>query len=94
MLPAAVESDYTEIVKILLAAIADVNVRILDSGRTALHVTTEQNNKKLIDVLLKAHAEVNAIDINLRQTPLDLAKLYGHRVVERLLKNGWSKDKG
>lgn len=74
-------------VRTLLNQQVDVNVRSHD-GATALHWATHWNDLEIADLLIRAGANVNAVN-DFRTAPLSLACTNGNAVlVERLLKAG------
>jgi len=78
---------YTEIVKLLLEAGADVNVKNKD-GETALMKASYNGYTEIVKMLIDAGADVNIKD-RYGTTALMLASLYGYtEIVELLIKAG------
>jgi ankyrin repeat protein len=69
----AVVRGDRELIKLLLANKADVNVRRPSDGATVLHLAVQSGNRELIELILASKADVNARD-NAGKTPLDYAK--------------------
>tara|TARA_B110001452_G_scaffold225558_1_gene199556 strand:+ start:632 stop:1513 length:882 start_codon:yes stop_codon:yes gene_type:complete len=69
---AACTWDFEPIVRVLVDAGCDVNIRNLGTSTTALHVAAEQENGKIIHLLLKAGADPTLEDVYGR-TPCDFA---------------------
>lgn len=69
---AACTWDFEPIVRVLVDAGCDVNVRNLGTSTTALHVAAEQENGKIIHLLLQAGADPTLQDVYGR-TPCDFA---------------------
>ena len=80
----AVRGGHVELVRLLLASGADVNLK----GEISLHIAAEKGYKEIAGLLLDNGAEVNARDGG-GETPLHKAASYGPReVVSLLLANG------
>ncbi|CAF1132215.1 unnamed protein product, partial [Didymodactylos carnosus] len=77
--------------------IIDINAYDQD-GFTALHLACLQKQEKLVDVLIKWHANLNLRNKlkfikPLEETPLIIAAIYNHfNIVEKLLMNGAKAD--
>jgi ankyrin repeat protein len=83
---------HLDVARLLISSGADVNAEA-DSGYTPLHVASGLGQTPMVDLLLKAGGNPNALDT--RGTPLHAAVLGGHKeVVELLLKNGARFDIG
>ncbi|KAG9274538.1 ankyrin repeat domain-containing protein 53 isoform X1 [Astyanax mexicanus] len=64
-----------------------------DEGLTPLHMAAAEGLKNCVETLVEVGADTHAIDKH-GHTPLDLARLWGHRVIARFLKNSmWQRDK-
>src|SRR5205085_6938049 len=72
---AAMKGDTAAVRKLLLAK-SDVNATQVD-GASALHWAVYRDNIELVDLLLKAGANVNAANRE-GTTPLFMASLYGN----------------
>ncbi|MBI4699077.1 MAG: ankyrin repeat domain-containing protein [Nitrospirae bacterium] len=77
-------NGYTEIVKLLLAAGAEVNAVRKDNGATPLLFATQQGHAEVVKLLLEANAGVNDASKDGR-TPLLIASQKGHEEVVKLL---------
>jgi len=91
---AASENGYTEIVKLLLTAGADVNAADKTEGVSPLLMTSLYGYTEIVKLLLTAGADVNImISINgIDHTPLSLAKEMSHTRIVKLLKEYGAKD--
>jgi ankyrin repeat protein len=69
---------------------SDVEARDLEEGRTPLHVSAWQGHLEMVELLVSAGAEVNAVD-NDRRTPLQSGSWQGHYGMVRLLCERGSK---
>jgi len=77
-----------EIVELLIAAGADVNVKDGQGGLTPLHTAIRNSNKEIVELLIANGADVNAKDGG-ELTPLHHAAGKGQKeVVELLIANG------
>jgi hypothetical protein len=72
-----------EIVRLLLEAKADVNVRDND-GRTALYIAASNGHEAVVKLLLEAKADANVGD-RYGVTPLYIAASNGHEAIVKLL---------
>ncbi|GAA6092524.1 ankyrin repeat domain-containing protein 53 [Tachysurus ichikawai] len=64
-----------------------------DEGLTPLHMAAAEGLKECIEELVRVGADTHAHDSR-GHTPFELACLWGHRVVARILKNAmWHRDK-
>ena len=80
----ATSSGRVEIVKALIDAGADVDVRERDNA-TALHVAERNKNEEIVEILLKAHADPNVTTSSWGFTPLMHASMSGYVGIVRLL---------
>jgi ankyrin repeat protein len=91
----AVTVGKPEIVSFLLEHGADANVRLSThgerqtnipsrNGQTVLHAAVTRGNAQIVQLLLSAHADPEALDANAK-TPLDYAVLGGNEEIVRLL---------
>uniref|UniRef100_A0AAY5EMH3 Uncharacterized protein n=1 Tax=Electrophorus electricus TaxID=8005 RepID=A0AAY5EMH3_ELEEL len=64
-----------------------------DEGVTPLHMAAAEGLRKCVETLVKVGANTHVCDSR-GHTPFDLARLWGHRVIARFLKNAmWQRDK-
>jgi ankyrin repeat protein len=68
----AAERGHLNIVQLLIANNADVNIQAYPSGYTALMVAIEQNHLEVVEALLKAKANIDTRD-DAGQTAMNLA---------------------
>ncbi len=88
LLQSAIRMGQIEEVKKLLEDGADVN-HLFPDGISYLHVAVVNNQPEIVDLLLKANANVNAVDPGTGATPLHLAALYGRvDIATKLIKKG------
>src|SRR6266581_4878623 len=78
----AVSGDHAEVVRILLAAGADPNIRS-EANYTTLHKAAAHGNLDIVRMLLDGGADPN--------TPLDDAREKGHQAIAELLKERGAK---
>ena len=81
---AALHDRHTDVVELLLANKADVNVKD-NGGYTPLHWAALGEQKDMAELLLASKADVNAWDSN-GETPLHWAAVHGHKHVAELLR--------
>jgi len=78
--------DYIKVVKLLIAAGADVNVK---NRETPLHIAVKKNWNEMAELLISAGADVNSRDEDLQSTPLHIAAEDGNKdIVELLVSKG------
>jgi ankyrin repeat protein len=78
----------SELVKALLDAGADPNIKDLDVNGTPIHAASYNGHLGVVKILLEYRADANSKDKHGR-TPLQHASEYGHKdIVEHLLKSG------
>ncbi|XP_036452094.1 ankyrin repeat domain-containing protein 53 isoform X2 [Colossoma macropomum] len=64
-----------------------------DEGLSPLHMAAAEGLRECVETLVEVGADTRACDSR-GHTPLDLARIWGHRVVARFLKNAmWQRDK-
>lgn len=80
----AVILGMRELVKKHVMNYEDINALKTDIGIPLLHVATTYNHPRVVELLLKAGANVNATD-HLGTSPLLLAAILGHANVARVL---------
>jgi ankyrin repeat protein len=80
----AAARNHKDVVQVLLANGADLNVRDSEYGDTPLHWAAENGNRDVVELLLNKGADVNNRD-NLGETPLHVAALNGYKSVAELL---------
>eukprot|EP00900_Chrysochromulina_parva_P001404 jgi/Chrpa1/11264/Chrysochromulina_OHIO_Genome00005102-RA len=85
----ASENGHTEIVSLLLAAGAAVDVQIKEHGNTALFLAATKGYTRIVQLLLAAKAGIEIRGESGQDTPLTRASFEGHAdVVELLLEAG------
>jgi ankyrin repeat protein len=72
------------VVKLLLEAKADVNVKTVRYGWTALYIAAKNGHEAVVKLLLEAKADVN-VQASDRRTALYTAARNGHKAVVELL---------
>ena len=82
-LAACVSSDYDEINRLLNNNLVDINIGNID-GLTALHHAAIDDNRQLVEFLLKKGADVNCVD-NEGWSPLHATASCDHLDIARLL---------
>eukprot|EP01091_Cochliopodium_minus_P014082 TRINITY_DN470_c0_g2_i1.p1 TRINITY_DN470_c0_g2~~TRINITY_DN470_c0_g2_i1.p1 ORF type:complete len:1824 (-),score=771.42 TRINITY_DN470_c0_g2_i1:113-5584(-) len=85
---AAAHHEFTESLKILLEAGADLEIKDNVSGYTALHIACSNNkNTENVKVLLEKSSkkQANAFTTSLQQTPLMIASYYGCEKIIKIL---------
>ncbi|MBI3929433.1 MAG: ankyrin repeat domain-containing protein [Armatimonadetes bacterium] len=79
---------HPEVIRLLLAHRAVVEIKETQNGGTALHVAAFNGHLPAVELLLRAGAKVNARDKD-GWTPLSQARDQGHqKVIDLLLKHG------
>ncbi len=79
----AAKFGHSDVVKLLLQKGASVGAPLVD-GRTALHLAAEEGHEKVVMLLIQAGAKTDALD-NRSRAPIDLAIIYEHALVAKLL---------
>ena len=79
------EAGNKEIVELLIAKGADVNVKVEDEIETPLHSAASRGHKEIVELLIAEGADVNAKNCA-GKTPLDAAQKKG--IVDLLRKHG------
>ena len=74
---------HEEVVKILLAAGADIN-KTDHQGQTALHIASFKDHTHIVDLLLDRGADPNVVDVS-GQTALHDAAWWGHKNMVKIL---------
>ncbi|KAF2033169.1 ankyrin [Setomelanomma holmii] len=69
----AVANGYTEIVRILLDAGANVDATTTEAGETALHIAIKNNRSEVVDMLLESGPELEVHTTETNETPLHYA---------------------
>ena len=82
----AVTDNLTDEVERLLNEDFDINYKVPDSNRTALHFAASSGLDAMVYKLIRLGADINARDFNL-QTPLHEASVKGHKKVVEILVN-------
>ena len=85
----AVQHSYVDLVEVLIAASADVDmVRTMD-GSTALYFAAQNGHAKIVEKLIAASADVDKSRRSDGTTPLLIAAEIGHaKIVEKLIAAG------
>jgi hypothetical protein len=86
MLEVAATLGYTDIVRLLIDAGADLEASPTVTQRTALHRAAANGHAEVVQLLVDAGAKVDALS-QIRQTPLDEALAAGHQDVAAILRN-------
>ena len=84
LIDAVIEND-ADTVSHLLKKGADPNFSIDGSGITPLHFAAQNNSLAVVDLLVKAGANVEAMTMPENEKPIDIAKLHGHETMVELL---------
>ena len=82
----AVTDNLTDEVERLLNEDFDINYKLPDSNKTALHLAASSGLDAMVYKLIRLGADINARDFNL-QTPLHEASVKGHKKVVEILVN-------
>ena len=82
----AVTDNLTDEVERLLNEDFDINYKLSDSNKTALHLAASSGLDAMVYKLIRLGADINARDFNL-QTPLHEASAKGHKKVVEILVN-------
>ena len=80
----AATNGHTEVVKLLINIIGDVNRSCSDENDTALYIACQGGYLEIVKLLLAEQADVNA-KTHMGATPLYIAAANGHEVVVQLL---------
>ena len=80
---AAADKGYNDVVKLLLAYKADVNITAAN-GTTALHFAVAKGYMDVVESLVAAHADVNIKDDN-GYRPLRAARENGYKYIAEFL---------
>jgi serine/threonine-protein phosphatase 6 regulatory ankyrin repeat subunit B len=90
-LGAAVKSGHIKMINFLLQEGATVDIIANEFGQTALHIAARQGNHVIVELLVKAKANIYARDC-VSRTALDIARQEGHfevvECLERRMANG------
>lgn len=81
----AVINNDIEMVRQLLEEGADPNVCIDEAQLRPLHFAAQNNSLEIAKLLITAGADVHARTIPDDETPLEVAKLHGHRAFVELI---------
>ena len=81
----ASQNAHAEIVKLLIAAKADVNVADKTDGVTPLYMASQKGHAEIVRLLLAAKADVNVARKTDGVTPLSMASQGGHAEIVKLL---------
>ena len=84
-MPGRCDGGNAEVVQILLAAQADVNIPDMFNKDTPLHLACEAGHADVVRILLENRGHVNAQDQMNGETPLHLACEAGHSDIVQLL---------
>lgn len=87
-LSVAIENSHYEIVKFLINEKADVNKVYNEDGLTAIGLATKLNQKEVVELLLKNHANPNGSDASetdYKETPLLIAIQNNNIIIAKLL---------
>ncbi len=88
----AAQHDRTEIVKLLLAAGADIDIND-DQKRCPLHYAAINNSQKMVTLLLDSGADINQRDSANGYSPLHWAIVYNRQqMIEHLIEKGANPD--
>jgi ankyrin repeat protein len=90
-LGAAVKSGHIKMVNFLLQKGATVNIDADEFGETALHIAAKQGNHVIVELLVKAKANIYARNRN-GETALDIARERGHFEVVDCLERRIAND--
>jgi len=86
---AIARGDRSEVEKILKERPAAAKSSVDKEGVTALHIAAAHDQVEIAEIILRHHADINAIGGSLRRTPLDVAAFYGSlAMTEWLLDHG------
>jgi len=81
----AATRGHTDVVKLVIQSLNDVNAVCNDNGDTALHIACRLGHTEVVKMLLDHEADVNASLTHNGATPLYVAAHNGHTIVVRML---------
>ncbi|MBO6185920.1 MAG: ankyrin repeat domain-containing protein [Chryseobacterium sp.] len=87
-LSVAIENNHYEIVKFLINEKADVNKVYNEDGLTTIGLATKLNQKEIVELLLKNHANPNGSDVSetdYKEAPLLIAVQNNNIIIAKLL---------
>lgn len=90
LIKAVIHNDVS-LLKALLSAGENPNQCLDDAKVTPLHFAAQHNAVDVVPLLITAGADIHAKTVPDGQTPLDIAKLCGHKNMIELLENYTNK---